>query len=91
MRAVHLAISGKVQGVGYRAWMAHEAESRGLDGWVRNRKTGEVEAVIVGDNESVARLIETCWQGPPGARVERVEELSAAADRPTGFTILPTA
>ena len=65
-------ITGRVQGVGYRAWMVGEAITRGLDGWVRNLASGSVEAVILGDSERLARLHEVCLQGPPGACVEAI-------------------
>ena len=54
MRAVHVRVTGIVQGVGYRAWAEHAARARGLDGWVRNRRDGSVEAVIAGEDAVVA-------------------------------------
>jgi acylphosphatase len=73
MRTVHVRIEGRVQGVGYRAWVADSAEAMGLVGWVRNRRDGSVEAVFEGAATDVARMLRACEQGPPGARVERVE------------------
>ena len=73
-KAVHLLISGKVQGVFYRATAAEMARKLGLAGWVRNLPDGHrVEAVVQGDDEAVEAFIRWCWQGPPAARVERVE------------------
>ena len=53
----HLTITGRVQGVGYRAFVVHAAERHGLEGWVRNRKDGSVEAVVAGPAEDVLRVI----------------------------------
>ena len=69
-----VVISGRVQGVGYRAWAQYTALDQGLDGWVRNRRDGSVEAVFAGVPETVAAMIEACRRGPPGARVDRLEE-----------------
>jgi acylphosphatase len=67
-----LIISGRVQGVGFR-WSLHaEAKTLGLDGWVRNRRDGTVEALISGAPEAVETLTAWAFQGPPSARVDRV-------------------
>ena len=88
-KAVHAAIRGRVQGVGYRAWLAREAESRDLDGWVRNRRDGTVEAVLAGPGILVDEVLERARRGPSAARVEAVE--SAPAEDPgTGFDVKPT-
>jgi acylphosphatase len=71
-RAVKVAISGVVQGVGYRAWVERQARSRGLAGWVRNRRDGSVEAVFRGDDASVDMMIAACRSGPSMAAVEEV-------------------
>jgi acylphosphatase len=87
---VHVLISGRVQGVGYRAWTEREAVSRGLSGWVRNRRSGEVEAVFAGPPEAVAAMLASCRQGPFGARVDAVTE-TGAEEPPAGrFEIRPT-
>jgi acylphosphatase len=75
--ARHVLIRGRVQGVGYRAWTEDEALVRGLEGWVRNRRDGTVEAVFSGPAEQVAAMLEVCRRGPWGARVEAVCELAA--------------
>jgi acylphosphatase len=72
-RVVHVIIRGNVHGVGFRAWTRHHAELRGLEGWVRNRRDGTVEAVFAGDEEGVGAMLKACRQGPSGARVEGVE------------------
>ncbi|MEM1048744.1 MAG: acylphosphatase [Pseudomonadota bacterium] len=90
IRAVHVAISGRVQGVGYRAWLRDQATAAGLKGWVRNRRTGEVEAVLIGSADIVGRLVDLCWQGPDWARVDAVETTAANEADLAGFTVLAT-
>ncbi len=63
----HVVIRGRVQRVGYRAWTEYTALEQGLEGWVRNRRDGAVEAVFVGRAAAVDEIIEACRQGPPGA------------------------
>ena len=70
---VRVVVSGRVQGVWYRGWTVDEARARGLDGWVRNRRDGSVEAVFQGTPEAVAEMIAACREGPPIARVAAVE------------------
>jgi acylphosphatase len=76
----HVVIHGRVQGVGYRAWTEVTALERGLEGWVRNRRDGAVEAVFNGPDEEVAAMIAECRRGPPGARVDAVDQREATAD-----------
>ena len=71
--SVHLNISGRVQGVYYRASMVQEAQRLGLTGWVMNRPDGSVEAVAEGWQAKIEELIAWCRQGPPGAQVSAVE------------------
>ena len=71
--SVHLTISGRVQGVYYRASMLQEAQRLGLTGWVMNRPDGSVEAVAEGWKAKIEELIAWCRQGPQGARVAGVE------------------
>lgn len=92
----HVSIRGRVQGVGYRAWAADEARRRGLEGWVRNRRDGSVEAVLSGDEDVVADMLAACRRGPVSARVDAVDANPANDDmlnlRPAGerFALLPT-
>lgn len=92
----HIIVRGRVQGVGYRAWLIGEAEARGLSGWARNRKDGTVEAVLSGPEERVAALIAKCSYGPGLARVDAVDDEPAGADmlnlraRGERFSVLPT-
>jgi acylphosphatase len=73
MKQVRVVISGQVQGVWFRGWTVGEAAARGLDGWVRNRRDGTVEAVFRGPPETVDEMIDLCWDGPPVASVDAVE------------------
>ena len=75
-----VAIRGRVQGVGYRAWVEYEATARGLEGWVRNRRDGSVEAVFGGDEHVVSDMIASCRRGPPSARVDAVHEEAVNSD-----------
>ncbi|MCS7146327.1 MAG: acylphosphatase [Nitrososphaerota archaeon] len=70
---VRVYVSGKVQGVFYRQNAKRMAESLGLKGWVRNLPDGRVEAVIEGRGEAVRMMIEWMREGPPSARVEKVD------------------
>ncbi len=95
-KAVHLRISGRVQGVLYRAWTVDEATRRKLDGWVRNRWDGTVEAVLSGPAALVDEMVAACREGPPAAKVTEIEETpaqEAVLDEPLGpgFRALPTA
>src|SRR4051812_21840642 len=75
-----VTIRGRVQGVGFRYWTRRAATARGLEGWVRNRRDGSVEAVFSGPEETVADMIELCRRGPAGARVDKVDEQAAGPD-----------
>ena len=92
----HVIIRGRVQRVGYRYWTEYTARDQGLTGWVRNRHDGTVEAVFAGPAEAVAEMIAACRKGPPGARVEAIEERDATAGELAmrghdQFAVLPTA
>jgi acylphosphatase len=92
----HVMIRGRVQGVGYRAWVEHEARACGLEGWVRNRRDGSVEAVFAGLADIVADMVTSCRQGPASAGVDTVDDGPAGSDalnlRRAGerFSVLPT-
>ncbi len=89
-KAVHVIISGRVQGVFYRSWTVDRAVIRGLDGWVRNRSDGTVEAVFAGPAEAVDRMIDACWRGPDYATVTDVSVAPADDPGQTGFEQRPT-
>jgi acylphosphatase len=76
----HATIRGRVQGVGYRAWVDHQARNHNLEGWVRNRRDGSVEAVFAGPADIVSEMVARCRRGPSTARVEAVEDEEAGAD-----------
>ena len=80
-----LVITGRVQGVFYRAWLAEQARAIGIDGWVRNRLDGSVELLAIGEAEQVDRLALACALGPSGARVAAVVRLDAEDDGSVGF------
>ncbi|MEX0696987.1 MAG: acylphosphatase [Dongiaceae bacterium] len=88
--ARHVTITGRVQGVGYRAWVADEAAVRGLAGWVRNRRDGTVEAVLSGDNDAVEAMLAACRIGPPAADVTDIRVDDYPGPPLTGFEVLPT-
>jgi len=85
MRSVLLRITGRVQGVGYRAWAIETAARLRLRGWVRNRGDGSVEALVIGPDDAVAAMIEACRVGPFAARVTEVAVSDAADDGSDGF------
>jgi acylphosphatase len=89
MIARRLTISGRVQGVGFRYALADEARARNVSGWVRNRRDGTVEAVVVGPEAEVEAMIVWARRGPPAARVTEVS-IEPAAEAGGGFDIVPT-
>jgi acylphosphatase len=88
--AIRLRIEGRVQGVGYRAWLEREARSRGLRGWVRNRRDGSVEALLIGAADAVEAVIAACARGPRHASVTVVERSPDTDDGRGSFEQLPT-
>lgn len=92
-RVIRIFVAGDVQGVGYRAFLAREAARLALDGWVRNRLDGRVEAVAAGPPEAVEAFIAAARRGPFAARVDalRQEEADLAeAGDGQGFSVAPT-
>ncbi len=88
--SAQVRIYGKVQGVWFRAWTKQQADARGLDGWVRNRSDGSVEALFAGESSAVRSMIAQCRTGPPHARVERIEETHETERPPPGFVQRPS-
>ena len=89
-RTVHLRIEGRVQGVGYRAFVEMRAAALCLSGWVRNRRDGSVEAVVQGPPATVDDMLDACRKGPPGSRVDRVEIIAEGVGCFDGFEVRPT-
>jgi len=79
MTALHLLISGRVQGVGFRFSMCEAALEHGARGWVRNRRDGRVEAVVDGDDATIAAMLRWAQHGPRSARVDHVDTRIATA------------
>jgi len=91
----HVVVRGRVQGVGFRAFVKQQAFERGLRGWVRNRRDGSVEAVLAGPPATIDAATETLRKGPLGARVDALDQREATAEEaPLGgtevFSVLPT-
>jgi acylphosphatase len=87
---LRLRIEGYVQAVGYRNFVISEATRLGVDGWIRNRSDGTVEALVSGPNASVETLVGLCMKGPPGARIGNVEMHRAEAPATKGFHRRPS-
>jgi acylphosphatase len=81
-----VVVSGRVQGVGFRAAVSRHARTRGVAGWVRNLPTGEVEAVFEGDEAAVERMVRFCGDGPRGAVVDDVDVVEESPVGETGFS-----
>jgi acylphosphatase len=92
----HVTIRGRVQGVGYRYWVEQQAMAHALEGWVRNRRDGSVEALFSGPEDVVSNMVAACRRGPSSARVDAVMEEAGHSDalnlRHAGerFSVLPT-
>ena len=92
----HVTVSGRVQGVGYRYFVEQAARSHDLEGWVRNRRDGSVEAVFAGPADALTAMIAACRRGPSSARVDALRDEAANPDmlklRQAGerFSVLPT-
>ena len=87
MTRVRVRISGRVQGVFFRAEARSRAESLGLAGWVRNAADGSVEAAFEGDEARVRSMVDWCRRGPSGARVDNVEVQTEEPTGETGFRV----
>ena len=87
VRGVRVRISGRVQGVFFRASCARRADELGLSGWVRNRPDGDLEAVFEGPDRAVEDIVAWCREGPPHARVDRVDVLAEPPLLETGFRV----
>jgi acylphosphatase len=89
-KSVRVVITGRVQGVGYRAWCQTEALGLRLIGWVRNRRDGSVEAVFTGEDDPVEEMLRRVWRGPRGAAIGSVDVVEADSVAGDDFAVLPT-
>lgn len=90
MTGVHVTITGRVQGVGFRAFVEDEARKRGIRGWVRNRSDGNVEAVFWGEPQKIHEMVLACDEGPRPAFVVEVIRGDYEGPEPRRFMVLPT-
>jgi acylphosphatase len=88
--SVRVRIEGRVQGVGFRAWVERNAIKHGLDGWVRNRRDGGVEAVFAGPAGAVDAMVAECHHGPRASTVAMARVLDEPAAVSQGFTVRRT-
>lgn len=87
MKAVKVRVTGRVQGVGFRAWTQDEARRLGLAGWVRNKSDGAVVALLAGPDEAVERMLAALRDGPDYARVDALTLKEAQPPDEPGFWI----
>ena len=89
MPVVHLRVTGRVQGVGFRWFVCERAEKLGVSGWVKNTSAGDVEVAASGDEPQLAQLEAAVSRGPAGAKVQRVERVSppSGTSYPSPFRI----
>jgi acylphosphatase len=88
--SLRVIIEGRVQGVWFRGWAIEQARARRLDGWVRNRSDGSVEALFSGPPDAVAAMVQACRRGPPAALVTALRQAVSDAPGEKGFRSLPT-
>ena len=69
----HIVITGRVQGVGFRYWLYKAAVRNNIKGWVKNKISGEVEALLIGNDTEIDSLIKLCEKGPPFSKVTKIE------------------
>ena len=69
----HIVITGKVQGVGFRYWLYNAAARNNINGWVKNKISGEVEALLIGNDVEIDNLIKLCEKGPPSSKVTKIK------------------
>lgn len=78
-KVVHVIVTGRVQGVGFRYFVQHEALKHGVHGWVRNRRDGTVEAVFAGTATQIEAVIAACKKGPASSHVDKIDVSGASA------------
>ena len=84
---MHVRITGRVQGVGFRAWTERQANALGLSGWVRNAPDGSVEAIFCGGEETVTTMLAACRRGPRHAAVDKVEVIGPGEELWSAFAV----
>jgi len=85
--ARRVRVTGRVQGVFFRAWTQQQARELGVNGWVRNASDGSVEAHLEGDEAAIKALVDRLWRGPPAAEVDDVQVEEAASDGASRFEV----
>ena len=90
MPAVRLVLSGRVQGVGFRMFIERQARKLAVRGWVRNRRDGTVEALLIGGERALAEMESACRRGPSMAVVTGLDRFDGADDGSDGFEARPT-
>ena len=80
-------MTGRVQGVFFRAWTAEKARELNINGWIRNRADGSVEGHLEGEESAVRWLIDIMYDGPGGARVDRIQAQEAPVEDEVGFDV----
>jgi acylphosphatase len=86
----HVFVTGRVQGVWFRAWTEQQAKELALSGWVRNREDGRVEVVIAGLPPAISSMLKRLHQGPPAAKVQGVEVKEWTEEVTPGFHQKPS-
>ncbi len=87
-KVARCVVTGRVQGVFYRASTAERAQQLGIAGWVKNLSDGSVEVVAAGEEDAVALLLAWLWEGPPASRVASVSVQEWTGDVPSSFRVL---
>ena len=88
MKAVRVLVTGRVQGVWFRASTKEQADARGVCGWVRNLEDGRVEALFEGEEDDVDAVLEWCRTGPERARVDKISLKPVEEQGHSEFTVL---
>lgn len=89
LKTIHVEVTGRVQGVGYRYWIRRAARKLRVSGWIRNCADGSVEAVMQGPRDDLKALLSECKSGPPSASVTEVKTEPGEYDGPADFVIEP--
>lgn len=90
LTSLRVHVHGFVQGVGFRDFLLMAAQQNSLDGWVRNRSDGTVEALASGATKAVEAFVAAAMKGPPGARVANVDLHNSTPPAEKGFTRRPS-